>query len=159
VRGSFIQTYHAGLRPWRFKCYFSRQRHNTAWARYGMCELAFNKRLARLPTHAARIVPRHAYKISGLKEFPRQLVSKICTENASVNVSPSSPHYFYMFAILSQRRYKMSVMCKSVSHGTSLLYSPLFHCHVQTLKANSHIPCRSHAALMPFPSHVVPLRV
>jgi hypothetical protein len=27
------------------------------------------------------------------------------------------------------------------------------------LKANSHIPCRSHAAPMPFPCHTVPLRV
>jgi hypothetical protein len=27
------------------------------------------------------------------------------------------------------------------------------------LKANSHIPCRSHAASMPFPCHAVPLWV
>jgi hypothetical protein len=27
------------------------------------------------------------------------------------------------------------------------------------LKANSHIPCRSHTAPMPFPCHAVPLRV
>ena len=28
-----------------------------------------------------------------------------------------------------------------------------------TLKADSHIACRAHAAPMPFPCHVVPLRV
>ena len=28
-----------------------------------------------------------------------------------------------------------------------------------SLKADSHIACRSHAALMPFPCHVVPLRI
>jgi hypothetical protein len=27
-----------------------------------------------------------------------------------------------------------------------------------SVKANSHIPCRSHAALMPFPCHAAPLR-
>jgi hypothetical protein len=30
---------------------------------------------------------------------------------------------------------------------------------IKTLKANSHKPCRSHAAPMPFPCHAVPLRV
>ena len=29
----------------------------------------------------------------------------------------------------------------------------------RTLKADSHIACRSHAAPMPFPCHAVPLRV
>jgi hypothetical protein len=28
-----------------------------------------------------------------------------------------------------------------------------------SIKANSHIPCRSHAAPTPFPCHAVPLRV
>jgi hypothetical protein len=155
VRPSLIQTYHAVLRPCRSECEFSRQRHSTAWARYGMCELDFIHRFACLPTHAARLIPRHTYKISALKEFPRQLVSRICTENTNVNISPSSLHYFCMSAILSQCRYKMAVLCKSVSHGISLLYSPLLLCQVQTLKANSHIPCRSHAAPIPFPCHAV----
>ena len=30
---------------------------------------------------------------------------------------------------------------------------------VKTIKADSHIACRSHAAPMPFPCHAVPLRV
>ena len=29
----------------------------------------------------------------------------------------------------------------------------------ETIKANSHIACRAHAAPMPFPCHAVPLRV
>jgi len=69
------------------------------WGPHCTSDGGFIHRCARLQTRAAHLVPRRTYKISILKEIPRQLLSRICTENTNINITPSLPHYFCVSAI------------------------------------------------------------
>jgi hypothetical protein len=64
----------------------------------------FIHRCARLQTSAARFVPRRTYKIFTLKEIPRQLVPRNCTENTNIHITPKLPHYFCISAIYFSKK-------------------------------------------------------
>ena len=54
----------------------------------------------------------------------------------------------------SEMRLVKETRCKFVTYCTAMM-----RMSTVSVKADSHIACRSHAAPMPFPCHAVPLRV